>query len=100
MGAVKSWIRIILFILNKDINYITRIIKSLKNSDILIDGVSKTIKHELKKLEDGFRGDLIAPLAASMLERNLTGKGVVTAGRVSVRAGTGYNYMDHMGKKF
>ena len=30
-------------------NYIIKIIKSLDDSDILIDGVIETVKHEIKK---------------------------------------------------
>ena len=37
-----------LFILNEDINDIIRIIKSLEDSSVLIDGVTETVKHETK----------------------------------------------------
>ena len=39
---------IILFILHEDIDDIIRVIKSLQNSGILNNGVSKTLKHEIK----------------------------------------------------
>ena len=35
---------------------VIRIKKLLKNGDILIDGVSETVKHEIKKQEDGLPG--------------------------------------------
>ena len=38
--------KIILFILNEDLN---EIIKSLENSGVVIDGVTETVKHEIKK---------------------------------------------------
>ena len=41
--------RMALVILNEDMDDIIRIIKSLENSGILIDGVSQTVKHEIKK---------------------------------------------------
>ena len=37
-----------LVVSNKDKNYIIKIIKSLEDSNALIDGVTETIKHELK----------------------------------------------------
>ena len=40
-----------LFISNEDMDNIIRIIKSLKDSGVLTDGVTETVKHETKKLE-------------------------------------------------
>ena len=40
-----------LFILNEDMNDIINIIKSLEDSNVLIDGITKTVKHEVKKQE-------------------------------------------------
>ena len=47
-----------------------------------------------------FFGALIIYLAALLFGSMLTGKGgrIVRAGRVVVRAGTGYNNIDHRGK--
>ena len=42
-----------------------KIIKSLDDLCILIDGVTETVKHEIKKQEGGFLGVLLAPLATS-----------------------------------
>ena len=56
-----------LFISNKDINDIIKIIESLEDSGVLIDGLIKTVKHEVNKQEDGFLGVLLAPLAASLI---------------------------------
>ena len=53
---------------------IVKIIKSLENSGILIDGVSETVKHEIKKQEGGFLGMLLGVLVDSMLGNRLTGK--------------------------
>ena len=47
---------------------ITKIIKSVKDSDVLIDGNTETVKHEIKKQEGGFLGAVLAPLAASMVQ--------------------------------
>ena len=37
-------------------NYIIKIIKSLEDLGILIDGVTETVKHEIKKQEARFLG--------------------------------------------
>ena len=46
MRAVKGFT---LFILNEDMNDIIKIIKSLVDSGVLIDGVNETVKHKMKK---------------------------------------------------
>ena len=35
-------------------NYIIKVIKSLENAGVLIDGVIETIKHEIKNKKTGF----------------------------------------------
>ena len=45
-------------------NGIIKIIKSLGDSGVVIDGVTETVKHEIKKQDDGFLGALLPPLAA------------------------------------
>ena len=57
-GAVKTVKRFTLFISNEGMNDIVRIIKSLEDSGVLIDGVAGTVKHEIKKQEGGFLGAL------------------------------------------
>ena len=39
----------------------------LKDSGVLIDGVTETVKHEIKKQEHRFLGAFLAPLAASLM---------------------------------
>ena len=41
--------RTTLVILNEDIDDIIRIKKSLENSSVLLDGVSQTVEHKIKK---------------------------------------------------
>ena len=41
----------ILFISNNYIDDIIKIIKSLDDSSVLIDGVTETVKHEIKKMK-------------------------------------------------
>ena len=53
-----------LFITAENVNDIIRIIKSLEDSGIFIDGVTETVKHEIKKQEGGFLSAILAPFAA------------------------------------
>ena len=48
-GTVRAGKRFLLFISNEDMNDIIKIIKSLEDSGVLIDGVTETVKHEIKK---------------------------------------------------
>ena len=45
-----------------------KILKSLVDLDVLTDGVTNTVKHEIKQPEVGFFGALLPPLAASLVE--------------------------------
>ena len=51
-GTAGKWITLV--VPNEDMDDIIRIIKSLKNSGVFIDGVSETVKHKIKKLQGGF----------------------------------------------
>ena len=53
-GAVISGKGFTSFISNEDMNDITKIIKSLEDSGILIDGVTETAKHEIKNKKADF----------------------------------------------
>ena len=43
-------------------------IKSLEDSSVLIDRVTETVKHKIKKQEGEFLGALLAPLALSLVQ--------------------------------
>ena len=74
-----------LIIDQEDMNDIMKIIKALKNSGILLKGVSKTIENETKEQRGGFLSMLLGTLRASLLGDLLTGeKGIVRAGEGSV----------------
>ena len=92
-GVIRAGKGIILVILNENMDDIIRIIKSMENLGLLIDGVIKTVKYEIKKQEGGFLSMLLGTLDASVLGNMLTGKGVMKAGRR-------YNNIDHMDKNF
>ena len=49
-------------------NDIIKIIKSLEDSGVLIDEVTETVKHEMKKQGGGFLGAWLRPLSASLVQ--------------------------------
>ena len=57
-----------------------KIIQALENSNILLKGVTKTIKNETKEQKRGFLSMFIGTLGASLLGNLLTGKGILRAG--------------------
>ena len=69
-----------LIISNKEINDITKNVQALEDSNILLKGVTKTIKNETKEQKGGFLGMLLGTLGASLLGNILAGKGIVRAG--------------------
>ena len=74
----------------EDMKDIMKIIKALKNSGVLLKGVSKTIKNETKEQRGGFLSMLLGTLGASLLGNLLTGgKGIMRAGDGILRAGAG-----------
>ena len=75
-----------LIISNKELNDIMDIIQSLENSDILLKGVSKTIKNDINKQKCGALGMLLGTLGASLL-RNL-----LCSGSELFRAGSHNKY--------
>ena len=50
-GAVRAGKRFTLLISNEDMNDFIKIIKSLEDSGVLINGVTETVKDEIKKQE-------------------------------------------------
>ena len=52
--AVRAGKGFTLFISNEDMNYIIKIIKSLEDLGILIDGITETVKHEIKNKKVDF----------------------------------------------
>ena len=92
-----------LIISNNETEDIIKIIKSLEDSSLLSDVVTKTVQNELKEKKGGFLSMLLGPLGASLLGNFLTEKGIYRAGKVKginkadeaiVRAGYGNNKMD------
>ena len=69
-----------LIVSNEEMNDIMKIIQALEDSNILLKGVTKTIKNETKEQKGGFLSILLGTLGASLLGNLLTGKGIVRAG--------------------
>ena len=42
--------------------------KWLEDWGVLIDGVTETVKHQIKRQDGGFLGALLAPLGASLVQ--------------------------------
>ena len=72
-----------LIISNEEMN-ITKIIKSLEKSGLLIKGVSETTKNEPKEQKGTFLSMLLVTLGASLLGNLLTGKGTIRAGEGAI----------------
>ena len=69
-----------LIISNKEMNDIMKIVQALEDSNILLKGVTKTIKNERKEQKGGLLGMLLGALGASLLGNILAGIGSDRAG--------------------
>ena len=74
-----------LIISNEEIN-IAKIVKSVEKSDLLIKGITETIKKEAKEQKGLFLSILLGTLGASLLRNLLTSKGTIRAGEGTVTA--------------
>ena len=72
-----------------------KIVQALEHSNILLKGVTKTIKNQTKEQKGGFLSMLLGTLGASLLGHLLAGKAIIKAGSGNkkgkgiVRAGYG-----------
>ena len=74
---------------NEEINDIMKIFQALEDSNMLLKGVTKTIKNETKEQKGSFLSMLLSTLGASLLGNLLTGKGTT---RAEKEAGYGSNF--------
>ena len=78
---------------NDDMQDLLKIVKSLEDSGILLDGITETVINEVKEQKDSFLSMLLGTLGASLLvelsTKSLSGRGVIRAGEGTVRAGYG-----------
>ena len=69
-----------LIISNKEMNDIMKIVQALEDSNILLKGVTKTVKIEIKEQKGRFLGTMVGTLGSILLRSVLLGKGIVRAG--------------------
>ena len=77
----------------KDMEDLTKIVKSLEDSDLLLKGVTESVQNEVKEQKGGLLSMLLGTLGASLIGNLLTGKGVNKKYKGIHRAGEG-NKMD------
>ena len=61
-----------------------KIVKSLEDNGILLDGITETVKNEVKEQKGGFLSMLLCTLGASLLRdlltKKLSDRGIIRAG--------------------
>ena len=60
---------------------IIKIVKSVKDSGLLLKGVTETVQNEVKEQKGGFLSMLLGTLGGSLFGNILTGRGVNRAGK-------------------
>ena len=82
-----------LIVSNDDMQDLSKIVKLLEDSGILLDVITKTVKNEVKEEKGGFLSVLLGTLGASLLgdllTKNLSGTDVLRAAEGTIRAGYG-----------
>ena len=82
-----------LIISNDNMHDLLKVVKSLEGNGILLNGITETVKNEVKEQKGGFLSMLLGTLGASLLgdlsTKKLSGRGVIRAGEGTIRAGYG-----------
>ena len=68
---------------------ILKIVKSLEDFGLLLEGVSETSKNEAKEQNGGFLSMSLGRLDATILRNMLAGEGIIRAGEGTARVGYG-----------
>ena len=71
----------VLIISNGEMGDIIKIVKSLEDSGLLVEGVTETVQNEVKEQKGRFLSMLLGTLGASLLGNLLTGKRIYKAGK-------------------
>ena len=66
---------------------ISKIVKSLEDSCLLLKGVTETVQNEAEEQKGGFLSMKLGTLGANLLRDLLAGKGTIRAGKETIRAG-------------
>ena len=61
-----------------------KIVKSLEDSGLLLDGIIETVESEVKEQKCGFLSMLLGTLGVSLLGNMLAGIGVIRAGEGTI----------------
>ena len=82
-----------LIISNDDMQDLLKIVKSLEDRGISLNGITETVKNEVKEPKGGFLsmilGTLEDSLLGDLLTKSLSGRGVIRAGEGTIRGGYG-----------
>ena len=78
-----------LIISNEEMDDIIKIVQALEDSNVLLKGVTETVKNETKEQKGGFLSMLLGTLDAHFLVNFITGKGFVRAGYGNKNKGKG-----------
>ena len=79
-----------LLVSNEDVNDIFKIIKSLEDLLVLIDGVTETVKHDIKNQGGKFRESLLDLIGSSLMQLVIFSVVKVISGRAVRKAGREY----------
>ena len=63
-----------------------KIVKSVEDSGLLLDGITETVTNEVKEQKGGFLSMLLSTLGAGLLGTMLAGRGVMRARKGTIRA--------------
>ena len=74
---------------------ILKIVKSLEESGILLDGITETVRNEVKEQRGGFLSMLLGTLGASLLGNMLAGRVVIRAGERTIRVSYSSKNLDY-----
>ena len=87
LSRKKYGLRITLVFSNEEIDYIIKIIYSLKDAGLFKKDVSETVENETKQQNGEFLGMLAATLVASLLENMLMTDPVIRGSDRVIRVG-------------
>ena len=71
-----------------------KIVKSLEDSGLLLDGITETVKNEVKEQKGRFLNMLLGTLGTSLFGNVLADRGVIRTGEETIRAGYGHKNFD------